>query len=536
MKLLDCTLRDGGYYNSWDFSSELIEDYLSAMSSIKADYVELGLRSFNTDGFKGGCAYTTDEFISTLKIPKNLKLGVMVNASELLNDSSGIEAALNKLFCNAKESKIELVRVACHVHEFNEALPCANWLKSMGYAVGFNLMQVADRSLDELTQLARNASNYPLDVLYFADSMGSMSPEDTTNIVAAFKKGWSGALGIHTHDNMGQALANSIEAVNSGVDWVDGTVTGMGRGPGNVKTEYLVLALEHLRSKSVNITPLQVLIRTYFQSMQSECGWGSNPYYYLAGKYSIHPSYIQEMQGDSRYTDEDILAVIEHLKIVGGRKFNLSTLEAARHFYKGEPRGQWNPEDLIKGRDVLILGTGPGVSRHRASLEGFIDKKSPFVIALNTQISLKEELIDIRAACHPVRLLADCETHKKLPQPLVIPASMLPAELLKELSDKELLDYGIGVSNDGFVFNANYCQLPASLVLAYALAMATSGGGKQIYLAGFDGYGADDPRRHEADNIFRAYRKTDKSLPLLAITPTRYEIDSRSVYSYNTLD
>ncbi|MFM9160977.1 MAG: hypothetical protein ACKOPK_24425 [Dolichospermum sp.] len=81
VKLIDCTLRDGGYYNVWDFNTQLIKEYLQAMSAISVDYVELGFRSFDSNGFKGGCAYTTDNFISQFDIPDNLKIGVMVNAS-----------------------------------------------------------------------------------------------------------------------------------------------------------------------------------------------------------------------------------------------------------------------------------------------------------------------------------------------------------------------------------------------------------------------------------------------------------------------
>ena len=85
IKILDCTLRDGGYYNNWDFSIDLINDYLKAMPMAGVDYVELGFRSLYKSTFKGACAYTKDEFLESLKIPKKLKVAVMVNASDLLN-------------------------------------------------------------------------------------------------------------------------------------------------------------------------------------------------------------------------------------------------------------------------------------------------------------------------------------------------------------------------------------------------------------------------------------------------------------------
>ena len=89
--IVDCTLRDGGYYNNWDFSPSLVVDYLQAMTGLQADFVEIGFRSVKNEGFKGGFAFSTDQFLRTLPIPPDLldKIGVMVNGSELLLNQAG---------------------------------------------------------------------------------------------------------------------------------------------------------------------------------------------------------------------------------------------------------------------------------------------------------------------------------------------------------------------------------------------------------------------------------------------------------------
>jgi 4-hydroxy 2-oxovalerate aldolase len=532
VKLLDCTLRDGGYYNSWDFDKSIIQDYLKAMDEISIDFVELGLRGFNKDGFKGACAYTTDNYINNLVIPKRLKIGVMVNASELIKYSDGIENALSKLFAPASESPVSLVRIACHVHEFEQVLPASCWLKNQGYIVGFNLMQIADRSVEEIKNLANAASNYPLDVLYFADSLGSLNPGNTAQIIQIIREVWKGPLGIHTHDNMGYALANSMRAVQEGVTWIDGTVTGMGRGPGNAKTEYLAIELEDYRNEVSNITPLMKLIEGYFRPLKNKCGWGTNTFYYLAGKYGIHPTYIQEMLSDSRYIEEDILAVIDYLKLEGGKKFSTNTLEAARNFYSEYPTGTWRPSDVISNKEVLIIGTGPSIVKHRHALEDYIRNNRPYVIALNTQINISSDLINIRAACHPVRILADSSVHANLPQPLVLPASMLSDNVIKAFHGKSLLDFGISIQENTFRFEPNFCVLPNSLVFSYALAIATSGKASRILLAGFDGYGADDPRTSEVNNILNNFTEAPNTPPVISITPTQYKIATSSVYAF----
>jgi len=530
---LDCTPRDGGYYNNWDFSQELIEEYLQAMQAVGVNFSEVGLRSLNNKGFKGANAYCTDDYLRGLKVPSQLSLGIMVNAAELIGKES-LESVLEELFPESVETTpLRLVRIACHIHEFSEALPAVYWLKDKGFKVGFNLMQIAGRSQEQVEALGAEASKYPLDVLYFADSMGCMNPDDTVQIITWLRKSWEGALGIHTHDNLGMALQNSMTALSSGVAWIDSTITGMGRGPGNAKTEQLAIEMAEQRGSSCNLVPLLSLIKRVFKPMQDKSGWGTNTYYYLAGKYGIHPSYIQEMQGDNRYSEEDILSAIDHLKIEGGKTFNLNTLEGARHFYQGEPRGTWSPIEMFKGREVLLLGTGPGVKAHCKAIEAYISKHEPLVVALNAETGIAQELIGLRVACHPTRLLADCEAHVDLPQPLITPASMLPEDVLVSLKGKKLLDYGLCVDGETFSFGENSCVLPVSLVMAYILAVVSSGGASGVLMAGFDGYGAGDPRNQEVNELLRKYNQNQNHAKILAVTPTFYEIQKTSIYGMN---
>ena len=126
LKILDCTLRDGGYYNNWNFSTNLINKYLKVMSDIKVDYVEIGFRSQEKKEFRGACAYSTDEFLSNLQIPKNLKIAVMINAAELIRNKSEKKniIALKTLFKKSKFSKIKLVRIASHFSEIFSYLKC----------------------------------------------------------------------------------------------------------------------------------------------------------------------------------------------------------------------------------------------------------------------------------------------------------------------------------------------------------------------------------------------------------------------------
>ena len=351
--LLDCTLRDGGYYNNWNFSQELIQDYLDAMVSIKADYIEIGFRFIKNNDFKGACAFSTDSYISSLDIPHSLKnkIGIMVNGGDILsqgNSESNICKLLENLFAPKIESPVSLVRIACHIDEFESCLPAVTWLKKQGYKVGFNLMQIHSVNNIKIAELLKLANAYPIDVLYFADSMGCLDPREISAIVGIFKKNWNGDIGIHAHDSMGKAVNNSMQALSDGVNWVDSTVTGMGRGPGNAQTEYISIEMDRYRKYNTDKTKLFKLISNHFKPLKEKFGWGLNPYYFLAGEYNIHPTYIQEMISDNRYNDEDIVSVIDYLKEQGANKFYPDRLEAARHFYSNNGEGNWYPAEIIR--------------------------------------------------------------------------------------------------------------------------------------------------------------------------------------------
>ena len=150
INIIDCTLRDGGYYNNWNFSNDLVNEYLNSISESGIEYVELGFRSLSQKDFKGPNWYTTDNYINSLKIPKKLKLGVMINMSEFMQTRLQRKKNLHELFKNKKKSKVNFVRIAAHLKEFPFALEACSILKSKGYFVCINLMQVSEHSKEDI--------------------------------------------------------------------------------------------------------------------------------------------------------------------------------------------------------------------------------------------------------------------------------------------------------------------------------------------------------------------------------------------------
>jgi 4-hydroxy 2-oxovalerate aldolase len=528
---LDCTLRDGGYYNSWDFDYDLVQEYIYAAHDAGVDIVELGFRTLNKKGFYGACAYSTDAYLKSFEIPEGLKVCVMINASEILENGKYSESQLNKLFPNTLSTSITIIRIASHIHEFSEALKASDILNKKGFKVGFNLMQVSECPPQDLKLLAEEASKYSFEVLYFADSLGNMNKKQVLNVINQLRQHWDGPLGIHAHDNMGLGLLNTLFAIQNGVTWVDSTVTGMGRGAGNAKTELLAIEIADIRNQELNIKSLISVISSKFKPLKEKHCWGTNPFYYLSGKNSVHPTYVQEMIGDSRYKEEDIISVIQNLGSKDGKKYSKNTLIEAQNFYSKESYGEWAPQSLLENKEIMLIGSGPGVKKHRAAIESYIQKARPLVIALNAKSSINNDLIDLRIACHPIRLKTDCEKLSNLSKPVIMPASSMPKHVLDLLPSIEILDFGLNIKDGQLVYEKTYCVLSSPLVIGYALAIATSGKAKRLLLAGFDGYSSDNPLRLESELIFQAHQSIKSATPLLAVTPTLFNIESTSIYS-----
>ncbi len=343
LNILDCTLRDGGYYNNWYFKKELINEYLRVMDNIKVDYVEIGFRFIDKIKTKGPTAYSEESFLKSLKIPKGLKIGIMINASDFVNSKNIIDLA-KKNFKLKKDSLISLIRIACHHEEIKEIIPLVNWLKKSGYKVGVNIMQIPELTTKEIKNSVLQIKRSNADILYFADSLGSLDPIKTNKIIRLLKLRWKKDMGIHTHDNMGKALENSLEAIKSKVNWIDCTVTGMGRGPGNTQTEYLILELKRKIVKKEKIIDLLSLIKNYFEPLKKRYKWGSNPFYYFAGLNSIHPSFVQQMLSNESFQTEDIFSNLNYLRTVGGRKFSNELISLGKNFYKNVKKGSWEPK------------------------------------------------------------------------------------------------------------------------------------------------------------------------------------------------
>ena len=520
INLLDCTLRDGGYYNNWNFPRSLIKNYLLAISETKIDYVEIGFRFIKKNQNYGKLAFTSESFLNKLKIPKNLKIAIMINGNDYNNNLE----KLNKIFVEKRKSKIDLVRIAININEFNKIEKITKILKSKKYNVAINLMQSNNIENSILIKTINKIKSWNVcDILYFADSLGAMDHLEVKRLCKLIKKYWKKEFGFHAHDNRSLAISNSLEAIKNSVNYIDSTILGMGRGAGNLATEKILFELNRLNIHSGNVKDLSLCFED-FNNLQRKYLWGSNIFYHSAALNNIHPTYIQTLLSDQRYNINQLFDSINFLSKNRSSSFKSSNMMNSIYNTEKEKIGKWNAKEWVKDKKVLIIGSGPSLSQNKSKILRFIKNNKPKIIFLNINKFFDEKIATATIACHEARILGDLKMYKDLKNPLIIPFSNLNYAIRKALNRNKILDYSLTMKENAFEINSNGCFLKWPLAFAYALAVVTIGKPKKIYLAGFDGYkNQSDYQQLEMNEIFQFYNNLSSKVNLKMITETTYK-------------
>jgi 4-hydroxy 2-oxovalerate aldolase len=295
IKVLDCTIRDGGLMNNWNFPKPMVRELYDCLVKAGVDYVELGYRAdkrqFSPKDF-GPWRFCDEEDLREVAYPSDTtKISVMVDVGRTDYDS----------ILPRDQSIVSMFRVATYAKEIDKAIHLGRHIKDLGYEVTVNIMaasHVLEIELDEaLDQLA--ATDF--DVVYLVDSFGYFYTEQIEYLAKKYLSRLKGKqVGIHCHNNQQLAFANTIEAIIHGVNYVDGSIFGMGRAAGNCTTELL---LGFLKNPKFNIRPVLYLIEKYFLDLKAQLHWGYEIPYMINGILNKHPrsglAYMKERQNGS---------------------------------------------------------------------------------------------------------------------------------------------------------------------------------------------------------------------------------------------
>lgn len=292
IKLLDCTLRDGGYINNWRFSEDFLNSYYNTCHNV--DYIEIGFVN-NTYEYKNQIVGSNRMLtLSKIESFSNYEFKKVVMA-----DFSDINLDILR-----KNIDIDLVRIAFHKNDLIEALKTCKEVKDLGYKVSVNAMAITNYSHDELDILIEYINKNGLDILYIADSYGSLHQDDIKDYLTLFdsKLNKTCEIGFHLHNNMNNAYGNyeylkNISKSLKRTIIVDSTMFGMGRGAGNLQTE-LVVINENKKIEFKQIVDILLFIQDYIKPnyKKDDNEWGYDLDYLLSGYLKMHPNYIASMR------------------------------------------------------------------------------------------------------------------------------------------------------------------------------------------------------------------------------------------------
>ncbi len=299
IKVMDCTLRDGGLVNNFYFTDEFARDLYEANKKAGVDYMEFGYKAskelFDPKGF-GKWKFCDEEDIRAIVGANDspLKISVMADVGRCNYQQDILPA---------QDSVIDMVRVATYIHQIPAAVKMIGDCKEKGYEVTVNIMAVSKVNTDDLyaglALLARSAA----DAIYLVDSFGSFYPEQITKLAQKYVEiaNDSGKIvGMHAHNNQQLAFANTIEACRMGISLLDATVSGMGRGAGNCYMESL---LSFLKNPKYDEVPIIRFVEKHILKLKEEgVVWGYDIPYLLTGILNSHPStaikFIKENRKD----------------------------------------------------------------------------------------------------------------------------------------------------------------------------------------------------------------------------------------------
>jgi 4-hydroxy 2-oxovalerate aldolase len=288
LKVLDCTIRDGGLINNHQFDNDFVKAVYETCVESGLDYMEIGYRNskrlFPKEEY-GPFRHSDEEDIRRVTgdhDPKNtgLKLSLMADAGK----SDWHTDILPK-----DQSVVDMIRVACYVNQIPEAVEMICDAHEKGYETSCNIMAISTAQQAEIDQAIEVIVKTPVNVIVVVDSFGALYREQIDILVRRYLEvveGTDKQVGIHAHNNIQLAFANSIEAIILGANRVDATMAGIGRGAGNCPMELLI---GFLRNPKFKLRPIYKLLQDQFVKLSKKLEWGPLVPYNITGQRNLHP-------------------------------------------------------------------------------------------------------------------------------------------------------------------------------------------------------------------------------------------------------
>lgn len=505
--LLDCTLRDGGYINDWEFGHDNIVNIFERVVASNVDVIEIGfLDDRRTFDINRSIMPDTD---SIGRIYGNLdRKDVMVVGMIDYGtcDISNIKPC--------SESYIDGIRVIFKKPKMHEAMDYCRQLKKLGYKVFSQLVSVTAYSDDDLKEVASIANEIKPYALSMVDTYGLLNPTELTHIMDVLDAVLDSdiILGFHAHNNFQLGYVNATTALdyNSERDiLVDGTLYGMGKSAGNAPLELVGMYMNEHYNKDYVITEMQEAITTSVLDFQRRSPWGYQLFYYVAASNRVHPDYVSYLMNKRTLS---ITAINEILKrIPDGRKLD-KDMKLVESLYMDYQKNECDDTlDInrlsveFENKTILMIGPGISVKRNMNRINKYIDENGPVIISIN--YIPDDYHPDYMFISNTTRFLQSAtKLHDEINQDIRLIAS---SNLTKVERDFDyVINYSSVIDETAEFPDNSMCMLIRTLIKC---------GCRKVALAGFDGYTPDTINHFDIDKAYSFLADKAESLNAYAV-------------------
>ena len=507
IQIIDCTLRDGGYYTSWDFDSQVVDAYLAAMEKLPVSYLEIGYRNNPEKAYLGEFGYTPIPVLEDIRKKTTRKLAVMLNEKSVRPDD--LDTLVKPL-----KGLVDMFRMAVDPANFDRAADLAAKVRSMGFEVGFNMMYMSKWSaypgrMDKLSCL-----NDVADGFFMVDSFGGMTPEEVSAICRDVLSKVTCPVGFHGHNNLQMALANSLAAVEAGVQRVDATVLGMGRGAGNLNLELLLTYMSRHAGLNVDFNELGAVVSA-FSPLMEQYRWGTSLPYMISGTYSFPQKEVMDWVANRVYSFNTIVRALKNRIDRKEDNAKYPVLNPGRKYSR-----------------AIVVGGGQTVPRHISAIRKYIEENPGTALVLATArhaslfLDAESDIFYCLDGSEASRLTANVGAKHYSGTCILPPYPRVMGTEVPEYAQDSTFE----------LKEINIVDEYRSSITAIALQLASELAGPEIYLVGYDGYPGNILSEKEAvltnenNSIFNEYgRKSGRKL--VSLTPSIYKsLDVRSIY------
>ncbi|MEM6321514.1 MAG: aldolase catalytic domain-containing protein [Bacteroidota bacterium] len=384
-KILDCTIRDGGYINDWAFDINFAKALYQAVSEAGVSYIELGFLNPKYEGDNLWLNCTKSTINKVIGSNKKAKVALLINYGSIAYDEILPPAVTGA----------DMLRVVTPLSKSKEAIAFANKVTTLGYEVTINFMAVSNYENKDILELSNLINQYKdLTYYYLADSFGSLIPSRTRAVIQALKFSTDAKIGFHPHNNLQLAFANVLEAIDQGCDIVDGSILGMGRGGGNLYLETALAYFEKLNPDQFQLEPVLRFADIYMEPLKKNFQWGYSLPQLLSGVLSCHPNYPTNLLKQKTYPADDVYNILALMEAGAKNRYNKDKLEelviksVRAKTVVSKVSDTLHQLKAKSCKRALLLMAGPSIAEYQTAINRFIQEQELTVISVNRENSL----------------------------------------------------------------------------------------------------------------------------------------------------